>query len=109
MNPLHEAHSALGFYCGNVAGLFEQALEAYSNASMKQDKESAIIDVKKYSLRLALLESFYSLDKDKTNAAELQKLCILLGQESYQDNNEQILLLAKIFRLLAKISSPEWR
>jgi hypothetical protein len=55
-------------------------LEGYCNASRKQDKESAIIDVKKYSSRLALLQSFFSLDTDKANLGQLPKLCILLGQ-----------------------------
>ncbi len=109
MNPLYEAHSALGFYCSNEMALLEQALEGYCNASRKQDKESAIIDVKKYSSRLALLQSFFSLDTDKANLGQLPKLCILLGQEKYQENNEQILLLTKIFRLLGQIPASEWR
>ena len=109
MNPLCEAHSTLEFYCSNVVIKLEQALEEYCNASMQQGKESALIDVKKYCSILALLEPFYSLDSNKTNAAQLSKLCILLGQESYQENNEQILLLAKIFRLLAQLPTPRWR
>ncbi len=109
MNPLYEAHSTLGLYCSNEVEVLEQALEGYCNANSQQDKESAIIDVKRYSSRLACLESFYSLDSNKINAAELPKLCILLGEESYQENNEQILLLAKIFRLLAQMSAPKWR
>ncbi len=109
MNPLYEAHSALGLYCSNEVEVLEQALEGYCNASTQQDKKTAITDVKKVSSRLACLEHFYSLDSDKTNAAQLPKLCILLGEESYQENNEQILLLAKIFRLLAQISAPKWR
>jgi hypothetical protein len=109
LNPLYEAQGTLELYYSNEVELLEQALEGYCNASTQQDKESAMIDVKKYSSRLACLEHFCSLNSDKTNATQLPKLCILLGEESYQENNEQILLLAKIFRLLAQMSAPKWR
>ncbi len=104
MNPLYEARSALRLYCSNVVVLLEKALEDYCNASMKQEKETIFMDVKKYSLSLVLLEPFYCLNGEKKNAAQLQKLCTLLGHENYQENNkEQIHLLTKILQLIAQL------
>ena len=83
-------------------------MEGYCNASKQQERELAIQNLKKYSLRLALLEHFYQRKEGKTQAEQLQKLCVLLGQEnnpeSNQENNEeQIQLLTKIYRILADL------
>jgi len=110
LNPLHEAQNALQHYCSNVILMLEQALEGYCNATMKQEKETVFMDIKKYSSRLALLEPFYGSNGDTTQASQLKKLCILLGHENYQENSEeQILLLTKIFRLLAQLPASASR
>lgn len=109
MNPLYEATKVLGFYCDNLVLMLEQALEDYCNAEVKNEKESAIIDAKKYSAQLALLEPFYTPDGNKKEVSQLPKLCSLLGQESFQDNKEQTLLLTKIFRLINQLPATGWR
>lgn len=109
MNPLYEANRVLGFYCDNLVLMLEQALDDYYNADMENEKESAIIDAKKYSAQLALLEPFYNLDANKKESSQLPKLCALLGQESCQDNKEQTFLLTKIFRLINQLPTTGGR
>ena len=107
MNPLHEAQHALQQYCSNLVLMLEQALEGYCNASLVQEKEVVFIEVKKYSSRLALLESFYCKNGDKACARELQKLCSVLNHENYQENDdEQVRLLTKIYQLIAQLPLP---
>lgn len=104
MNPLCEAQLALENYCCNKAEMLEQALESYCNASVKQEKETLIVDVKNHSSHLVLLEPFYCHESDGKPASHLLKLCNLLGNEDYLENDEeQVQLLTKIFQEIAQL------
>lgn len=104
MNPLYEAQHTLQHYCRDAAQMLEQALEEYCNVNLEQDKDSLILNVKKYSSHLVLLEPFYCRDGEIKQASQLRKLCSLLGHEDYLENEEeQIQLLTRIFQEIAQL------
>lgn len=84
--------------------MLEQAIAKYCNASLDKEKEALLIEIKKHSTRLTLLELFYCQKGDQTCAVELQKLCSVLDHESYQENEEELIsLLSKIYQLIAQL------
>jgi len=82
LNPLYEATKVLGFYCDNLVLMLEQAPEDYCNAEVKNEKELAIIDAKKYSAQLALLEPFYSPMGIKKRYPSFQNSVACLGRKA---------------------------
>ncbi len=106
MNPLLEAQRSLLAYCRELTLMLKQSLLAYFSVSPPQEKKDYFDELKKYSEELDLLEAFYDSENDMALAKQLHNQCVLLGNEHFQDNEEdQLRLLAKIFQLLAQISA----
>tara|TARA_R110000772_G_scaffold152999_9_gene263950 strand:+ start:545 stop:877 length:333 start_codon:yes stop_codon:yes gene_type:complete len=109
LNPLQEGRKSLTSYCQNILISLDQTLEEFyraraSGQTVKQAK--ALQKLKKYSLQLLLLEPFYRLNEGENKAQYLQKLCVLLANESFHtDSDEELHLLTSFYSTLADLSS----